>query len=51
VPSAYRHGIDWFIERKTSEMLEQIQPMLDELQMPPASTTVPAATHADEPAG
>ena len=31
VPSAFSAGIDWFVERKTNEMLEQIQPMLDDL--------------------
>lgn len=31
VPSAYRAGIDWFVERRTDEMLGQIQPVLDDL--------------------
>lgn len=31
VPSAFNAGIEWFVERKTNEMLERIQPMLDDL--------------------
>lgn len=35
-PSAYRAGIEWFIDHKANEMLEQIQPVLDDLA--PSST-------------
>jgi len=31
VPSAFNAGVEWFVERKTNEMLERIQPMLDDL--------------------
>lgn len=33
-PATYRNGMAWFIDRKTNEMLEQIQPVLDDLPPP-----------------
>jgi hypothetical protein len=43
-PTAYRNGVAWFIDRKTDEMLDRVQPVLDELA--PSATTV-ASVAAD----
>ncbi len=37
VPTAYQNGLAWLVERKTDDVLERIQPMLDELTEPPTS--------------
>lgn len=42
VPSAYQAGMDWLIERQQTEMLDRIQPMLDDL-VPPSTNETSAA--------
>jgi predicted phage gp36 major capsid-like protein len=44
-PTAYRNGVAWFIDRRTDEILERVQPVLDELAPPSTSVASVAADH------
>jgi len=45
VPTAYRNGLTWFIDRKTNELLERIQPLLDELTPPDETDNTDGLSH------